>query len=320
MARQFGEHTDLSQEILKERQLAAEAKVKTIKLTNYICFAAFILIGSICVLYNVFNKSSLKKELATITQSYESELSEYNALLEISKRHDDLIAKHATASSNILDIGYDDAVKEFTGDVFVDSITPIEAKSLTEMCDTLSDLQTRISQLFYTSFYMNDGIVSKEQGDLILESRNYISTKVPDVWAKDMIEEYITSHAKDKDQKYKNVPDDAPFIWVCDCDYTYSVFSDNIKVVWRCVSKTNNDVVYAIAVGNYSVDQNLIVNLSCYKTSEWNAVINKVKEAKKNAQGQEGQGESQSSGNDEGQPIENDEEQQVQVDTQVEGN
>lgn len=273
MARQFGDHTELSKEIAVKRELQAKRKIKQVKQFNIAAMIVLIAIGVISVGHNIIIKKSLSEEAAALTQASFDAYNRNEEIYDAKEAHDKLMQEHV--EDGTIDRDYDAALKLFEGDMFVETITPIENNSLSELCQNICDIQNSINDYTYRGYLSGDMTITKEHGDLILQTRKLVTPvdNAFDVWANVMISKYYTAHL-DEDLKPVGLPDKQPFKWISECDYTYSVITRTMNVTWKCVSNDDPTVIYAVAIGTYNADLSKITNLKVYETQDWYDLLN----------------------------------------------
>lgn len=270
MGRQYGDHTELRKQIVAQREEQAKKKVKQIKYINIAALAAFTLIGCISVGSNALRAKSLKEKAASVTQECDDKKAQLDHMVEVKEMHDGLIDQHV--KDNFIDVDYDSAVELFKDDFFVENIVAIENNSLSELCQTICDLQNSMNDYVYQGYRKDDDTVSKEQGDRIIQMKSYIADSSFNIWSSDMIEDYYDAYS-DKDKDFFGLPAQMPFKWIGSCDYTYSVVTRTMDMAWKCVSVSDENVVYAIVSGTYDSDSDKFTGLEIFVTDTWENLL-----------------------------------------------
>lgn len=271
MGRQFGDHTEISKEIAIERENAARIKAKNEKMLNMVLLAVFLFIGVFSLGKNILGKSGYKEEAVKISATYDEKRAELDDFIQKQTDHKDLMEKHVV-DNNTVDVSYEEALKIFKDDIFIENISAIKNNSLTDTCADICKLQNSINDIAYKGYVSEDPNVSKEQGDMMLKSSGYFVDAAKPVWSDDMFKAYVDAHKNNKNVLI-NIPESNPVEWKCSVNYSYSVVTNSIGVVWECVDKENPDVVYAFAVSLYDSKLNKFNDVKLYYTRQWDDLL-----------------------------------------------
>lgn len=274
MARQYGDHTELSKKIAAQREEQAKKKVKQIKYVNIAAMTAFMLIGCISVGSNALRAKSLKEKAVSVTQECDDRKAQLDHIIDVKEMHDSLIDQHVKDS--FVDTDYDSAVELFKDDFFVENIVAIENNSLSELSQVICDLQNEMTDYVYQGYVKKDETVSKEQGDRIIQMKSYVTDSFSNIWSSNMIKSFCDAH-RDKRGNLVGLPEQVPFKWVGTCDYTYSVVTRTIDIIIKCVSVSDENIIYAVVSGTYDSDSGKIKGLNIATTEMWKDLLDTSK-------------------------------------------
>lgn len=131
--------------------------------------------------------------------------------------------------------------------IYIDPVT----NNVHEAAATVCELQNKLSEYYYVTQKGNKKI-EKVYGDALLSYGNYVSNMKRDIWADRFIDRYI---------KTTDTADEAPYIWVCDSDFTYE--GSKTSVSWVCYDKsdTNKRNILSVVYADYDATTGIFTNV-----------------------------------------------------------
>ena len=239
MAKVYGANTKAGRQLQEQREAEQREKIRKIKVINKAVIIGCAMVSAAVILADVFiikpaTEDSIEATEKTITVTQ--------------KKRDDIKQRVDTGA----DIKY------------IDPAIGNAGETVKKICE----LQNKLAEWDYEATFNKMGI-SKDYGDTLLEYSDLTSGS-KDVWTHDMSEEHIRILKNDKNNKV-TVLSGCPYVWTCDCNFTYE--GSSLTVVFLCYDKSDTEHKNPLSLVSGKYDEQThtvtdIVQIKYYEDSE----------------------------------------------------